>query len=173
METDTFMNIIAHKYDNIVSLFKSRLYKMNMQFDVDLFNDTFIKCATKFKDDKITYETTIKYFWTSYLNTIKTDIIKSDKFITDSLDEEIHDCIDNTYNELYDTDYAKDIYNVVMNAISVKYGEDEMTIYSLYKYHNWTEQDLILEGYDCTDLHNRIKKIHKFVKAYCKKHIIK
>lgn len=167
------MNIVAYKYNDIVSLFTSRLRKMDMQFDEDLFHDTFIKCANKFSTEKISYETTIKYFWTSYLNTIKTDIIKSDKFITDSLDEEIHDCIDNTYNELYDTDYAKDIYNLIMSAISLKYGETEMIIYSLYKYHDWSEQDLLLKGYNCTDLNNRIKKIHRFVKAYCKKHIIK
>lgn len=173
MENGTFMNIVASNYNKIKSLFTSRLYNMNMYFNEDLFNDTFIKCANKFKNEQISYDITVKYFWTAYLNTIKTDLAKTDNLNTELIDEEIHDCIDDVYNEFYDDDYAKNVYNIIMNAVTLKYGEDEMLVYSLYKYHNWTEKDLILAGYNCDKLSDRIKKIHRFVKEYSKKHITK
>lgn len=173
MDTGTFMNIVAYKYKEIKTLFKSRLMKIGIQFDEDLFNDSFIKCATKFNDDIITYDVVIKYFWTTYLNTIKSEFKNSEKLCFESIDNEIHDCIDNTYNEYIDDDYSKEIHYIIMNAIKLKYGESEMNIYNLYKYHEWTENDLILAGYDCEDLDKRIKAIHRFVKTYCKKHIIK
>lgn len=173
METGTFANIVAARYKDITSLFRTRVYNMNMIFNEDLFHDTFIKCANKFNTESITYEIAIKYFWIAYVNTVKSELIEEEKTHTELLDEELHDCIDNTYNELYDEDYSKDIYNKVMKAVSNKYGETEMIIYSLYKYHNWTEADLKIEGYDCKDLKNRVKAIHRFVKTYSKKHIIK
>lgn len=173
MKSGTFTDIVASNYNDIKSIFSSRSYNISIQFDEDLFNDAFIKCTNKFKDEIITYDTVIKYFWTVYVNTVKSDIIKSKKLETEPLDEEIHDCIDNTYNELYDSDYAIDVYNTIMNAITVKYGEDEMLIYSLYKYHDWTVDDIKRAGYDCQNLDKRIKAIHRFVKIYSKKHLSK
>jgi hypothetical protein len=166
---NTFINIVAYKYDKIKSLFSSRLYNMDLYFDEDLFNDTIIKCHEKFGTSIIDYDTTIKYFWIAYLNTIKSDINKSNNISIESLDTELHDCIDDIYNEFIDEDYAKDVYNIVMNAITAKYGKDDMIIYSLYKYHNWSEADLKSAGYDCKDLKEKIKTIHRFVKSYCKK----
>ena len=172
MCTGTFMNIVASKYKDIKSLFKSRLYKMDIQFNEDVedaFNDTFIKCVNKFNNEIITYEITIKYFWTAFINTLKSNIIKNTVICIESLDTEIHDCIDDTYNELYDDNYSKELYNTIMNAITVKFGENDMNIYCLYKYHGWTKNDLIAAGYECINLETRIKKIHRFVKTYNKK----
>ena len=56
-----------------------------------------------------------------------------------------------------------------MNAITIKYGKEDMMIYNLYKYHDWTENDLIAAGYDCDNLTKRIAAIHRFVKNYSKK----
>ena len=167
------MDVVADNYTKIKSLFNSRLYNMSINFDEDLFNDAFIKCATKFGDEQITYEVTVKYFWIAYLNTIKTELTKIENSNVELLEEDIHDCIDDTYNELYDDNYAKNVYNTVMDAVTLKYGEEEMFVYSLYKYNNWSEQDLVDAGYDCTNLNTRIKKVHRFVKEYCKKHIVR
>ena len=167
------MDIVADNYTKIKSLFSSRLYNISINFDEDLFTDAFIKCANKFGSEQITYEVTVKYFWIAYLNTIKTELAKIENSNVEFLEEDIHDCIDDTYNELYDDDYARNIYNTIMDAITLKYGEEEMLVYSLYKYHNWTEIDLIAAGYNCDKLSDRIKKIHRFVKEYCKKHITK
>lgn len=165
MKTGTFMDIISVHYDKIKSLFKTRLYNIDMNFDEDSFNDAFIKCAKKFGNSEISYDIVIKYFWVAYLNAIKSNLSKERKIDFVSLDEEIHDCIDE------DDKYATNIYNIVMDAIESKYSEEDMMIYSLYKYHNWSKEDLIDAGYDCTDIDNRIKSIHKFVKTYCKKQL--
>ena len=62
------------------------------------------------------------------------------------------------------------IYDNVMEAISKEYSEEDMMLYSLYKYHKWKLQDLIDAGYDCTDIESKVDEIHKFVKNYCKRH---
>lgn len=161
MKTETFMDIIGAHYKDIKALFKSRLYNIDRKFDEDLFNDAFIKCATKFGNEVITYDLAIKYFWIAYLNTIKS--VKTNKF--EEIDEMLHDCIDED-----DSSYANYIYNIVMDAISEAYGEEDAMLYSLYKYHGWSVDELIAEGYDCKNIEVRVNTIHKFVKAYCKKH---
>lgn len=171
MDTGTFMDIVASRYKEIRSLFKTRLYNSGLQFDEDLFNDTFIKCVNKFGNDEITYDVTVKYFWTAYFNTIKSELIKES--YTEPLDEELHDCLDDNYNEYTDEDFARDIYNKVSKAVKDKFGADEATIYMMYKYHNWKECDLIAAGYSCHNLTDRIKTMHRFVKAYCKKNIVR
>ena len=167
----TFMGIVAAHYMDIKKLFKSRLYNIDLQFDEDIFSDTFIKCATKFDNDIVSYDTAVKYFWTAYLNNVKLSKINTTKIDFVELDENLHDCIDDVYNELYDDDYTINIYNIVMNAITVKYGRDLMEIYSLHKFHGWSKDDLIDAGYDCDNFETNIKEIHKFVKSYGKRHI--
>jgi hypothetical protein len=68
-----------------------------------------------------------------------------------------------------DPSRADCIYRIVMKAITDAFGEDDMMIYSLYKYHGWTIDELTDVGYDCKNLDIRVKTIHRFVKAYCKK----
>lgn len=159
------MDIIGVHYNEIKSLFKTRSYNTGVSFDEDSFNDAFIKCAQKFGNNEVTLELTIKYFWTAYLNTVKSNIAKDNKLETVSLDTEMHDCAEE------DNDYTINIYNIVMDAISTKFGEEQMMMYSLYKLHDWSKQDLEDSGYDMEDFEIRIKEIHKFVKTYCKKHI--
>lgn len=163
----TFMDIVGARYKDIKCIFKSRSFNNNIDFDEDIFNDTFIKCVEKFGNKEIDYETTVKYFWTAYINGVRTVANAHMHDIVIPLNEEIHDCID----EDTDCDYEKQLYKTVMEAVTVKFGEDNMQIYSLYKYHNWTEDELIMAGYDCNNLSEKIKTIHKFVKAYCKKNI--
>ena len=60
---------------------------------------------------------------------------------------------------------------MVIDLITDKFGEHDMMMYMLYKFHNWSKDDLVESGYDITYIDTRIKEIHKFVKTYCKKHI--
>lgn len=171
MHKNTFMGVVATHFDELKRLFKSRIHDAGLQFDDDIFSDTIIKCATKFGNADVSYDVVVKYFWTSFLNNTKMSKINVNRLDTVELDEELHDCIDNTYNELYDDDYTINIYNIVMNAITVKYGSDLMELYSLHKFHGWTKEDLMQAGYNCDNFETNIKEIHKFVKSYGKKHI--
>jgi hypothetical protein len=166
MKSGTFMDIVSVHYTEIKSLFKTRSYNNGIKFDEDLFTDAFIKCAHKFGSEIISYDVSVKYFWIAYLNTVKTEFNKQNKLDIVPLDEELHDCIDEDPHA-----HAINIYNIVMDAIAEKFGEENMAIYSLYKYHGWSINDLMGEGYDCTELNSRIKEIHKFVKSYCKTHV--
>ena len=164
MGSGVFMELISSHYDNIVSMFKSRLYGMGMQFDEDSFGEAFIKCHQKFGDNIITYETAIKYFWTVYINTVKTLLSVQTKYDVVSIDT-IEDLAEDNSGQ-----YAIRVYNKVMDVIEAEFGYESMMVYNLYKYHNWSINDLETAGYDCTDLSNRIKCIHKFIKTYCKQH---
>ena len=163
MKTGTFMDIVSVNYDTIKSLFKSRLHNTNIPFNEDTLNDAFIKCAQRFGNTILDYNTVIKYYWVAYINTIKSSKPKLDCI---SFDSDIHDCIDNT-----DDGCTVNIYNMVIDLITDKFGEHDMMMYMLYKFHNWSKDDLVESGYDITYIDTRIKEIHKFVKTYCKKHI--
>lgn len=166
MNTGTFMDLISVNYNKIRSLFRTRLRNMDMRFDEDSFNDAFIKCAQKFGNERITYEYTIKYFWAAYLNTIKANISKEHKLDVVAIDDEMHDKSDEEEDEL-----ARSLYKSVMNAIANEFGEDAMMIYSLYKLHDWTEEEISNYGYDCTDLDSCIMEIDKFINTnYKNKH---
>lgn len=157
------MELVGANYDDIKSLFKKRSYNAGISFDEDSFNDAFIKCANKFENTIITLELTTKYFWTAYLNTAKTNF-GSRKLDTVSLDIEFHDVID-------ENNYASDIYNMIMDAIEMEFGYNDMMIYSLHKFHNWSKHDLEDSGYDISNFESRIKEIHKFVKTYGRRNI--
>ena len=161
MKTGTFMDIVGANYDDIKQLYISRSSN-SKSFDEDSFNDAFIKCAKKFGNDIITYEDVVKYLWVAYINTKKAASIKDSKIEYCEEYEDIEEEEDYT---------AESIYNIVMDAITAAYSEEDMMIYSLYKYHKWTKNDLIEAGYDCKNFEIRIKTIHKFVKAYCKKNV--
>lgn len=159
------MNIIGAHYDEIKTLFKSRSYKSGKIFDEDTFNDAFIKCAQKFGNTELSYEFVVKYFWTAYNNTYKGNVAKEHKFNTIEFDINVHDRID-------ESTINTNIYNMVMDAISLKYGDESMIVYSLYKLHGWSKEDLIDAGYVVDNyFDDNIREIHKFVKTYCKKHI--
>lgn len=166
MKQGNFMDIISIHYKEIKTLFKSRLRSNDSTFDEDCFNDAFIKCAQRFKNNIITYDDAVKYFWIAYVNTYKGTHSKASRRFVESIEESGFDCIDEE-----DPSCAKYVYDTVMLAIEEAFNTDDMMIYSLYKYHNWSEKELIDAGYDCTNLKIRINTIHKFVKAYCKTHI--
>lgn len=164
MKTGTFMDIVGANYDTIKSLFKSRLHNMNISFNEDALNDAFIKCAQRFGNTILDYDTVIKYYWAVYINIVRFD---KSKIQYAELDPELHDCVDDTF----DASDTINIYNIVMDLIADKFGEHDMMMYSLYKFHDWSKDDLVESGYDITYLDTRIKEIHKFVKTYCKKYI--
>ena len=159
MKSGAFMDIISVHYKDIVSLFKSRQHIVS--FDEDLFGDAFIKCAQKFGNDEIDYDTAIKYFWVTYVNTCKSRIMFDSKHYIESIDN-VGDIEIEEHDEI-------DFYNKTMDIIEERFGEEWMTIYSLYKYHNWSEEDLKNAGYECINIKENIKDIHKFIKSYYKK----
>jgi hypothetical protein len=166
MKKGMFMDIVSVHYKDIKNLFRSRMHNKGVKFDEDSFNDAFIKCSQHFGNEVIDYDIAVKYFWVAYVNTCKTNIAKEHNSLKDEFDCSMHDSIDED-----EPTYAKNIYNIIMAAITEAFSEEDMMIYSLYKYHNWTEQELVDAGHDCKNLNIRIQTIHKFVKAYAKKYM--
>lgn len=164
MNRGTFMDIVGLRYDDIKRTYSLRDKNNNRKFDEDSFNDAFIKCAKHFGNELIQYEDVIKYFWIAYVNTRKGNDYKYKSNI--ELYEEYPDnIIDDDSDSL-----AERFYKITMDAITEAFGEEDMIVYSLYKYHGWKEKDLIEAGYNCNNLQLRIKNIHRFVKEYTKKH---
>lgn len=160
MKSGTFMDIVGIHYDDIKRIYKSRDVNRGEIFDEDSFNEAFVKCAKRFGNDLVAYEDVIKYFWIAYVNTCKKDY--KYKSTMDFCEE---------YPEVEEENesFSKQVYDTVMNAIENEFSENDMMIYSLYKYHGWNKNDLMTNGYDCSDLETKIRTIHKFVKNFCKK----
>ena len=133
MKTGTFMDIVSTNYDDIRRIYCSRDNNAGRKFSEDAFNEAFIKCASKFGNSIITYDDVIKYFWIAYLNTNKKDMINNSKL---DYIEEYPEILDD------DEDYAHYIYNDIMEAIEEEFSENDMMIYSLYKYYGWAREDL-------------------------------
>lgn len=159
MKTGTFMDIVGIYYDDIKRLYTSRDVNRGKSFDEDSFNDAFIKCAKRFGNELISYEDVIKYFWIAYINTRSKS---TDKKIIEFCDE---------YPEIEEDSesFSSQLYNIVMNAVENAFSENDMMIYSLYKYHGWSKQDIMSSGYNCENFEIKIKNIHRFVKEFCKK----
>ena len=69
---ETFANIIANNYEEIKKKLITGLKNKNYKYDEDLMQDTILCCITSLKDKPMTKEEAIKYFWTSYINKLKT-----------------------------------------------------------------------------------------------------
>jgi hypothetical protein len=154
MKSGSFMDIISVHYKDIITLFKSRQHIV--EFDPDLFGDAFIKCTEHFGNNEIDYETAIKYYWVVYVNAVKSSFINNAKNQTISIDD-VDDMIQ---------DDECSIYNDIMQMVEDKYGESQMQMYRLHKYHNWSENELASIGIKLDK--TLIKDIHKFVKTYGK-----
>lgn len=165
MERGNFMDIISVHYKDIRKLFTNRCISRKINFSDDTFNESFIKCAQHFNNTTISYDDAVKYFWIVYLNTAKGDASKNSKVV---LCEEFDDDDIMPDDDEDDDKFAKYFYDTVMNAITEAFSENDMMIYSLYKYNGWTKNDLITAGYDCKNFEIRIKNIHRFVKNYTK-----
>ena len=156
------MDIVGIHYDDIKRTFCLRDNNAKRKFNEDSFNESFIKCSVKFGNSEIDYDTVIKYFWTAYVNTCKGDNkYKSNIELCENYSED--------YSNDDDECFSKKFYNDIMNAITKAFNEDDMMIYSLYKYHGWSKEELINADYDCNNFDIRIKNIHRFVKDYTKK----
>ena len=164
MKTGTFMDIVGIHYDDIKKLYIKRECSNGRKFNEDSFNTAFIKCAKHFENNTLDYDTVVKYFWVAYVNTSKNEYKYNSN--TELCDEFNFDILDDDDEE----SFAQKLYTTVMDAISYVYSEEDMLIYSLYKYHGWKKEELIEAGYNCENFETRIKEIHKFVKEYTKKH---
>ena len=160
MENGTFMDIVGVHYKDIRSLFISRVVRLDKEFSDDSFNSAFIKCAEHFGNKDIEYSEAVRYFWVAYEHTEMNVESRQSRF-------ELRDEFDDIVEE--DDTYAQRIYDKTMEAVAEAFGEDDMMMYSMHKYHGWSKEELEEDGYDCKNFDIRIKTIHRFVKTYCKK----
>ena len=127
MELMTFADIISKYYNNINTLFKSRMHKRDMKFDEDSFNDAFIKCFEYFKDNLISYDDAVKYFWTVYIHMV--------------LNEKIHESHETELPEDYDCEcpeYNEDIdnlYNTIIEDVRTEFGESGVDAINEHLHH--------------------------------------
>jgi hypothetical protein len=163
MKTGTFMDIIGFHYNDIKSLFTSRIVNDDRKFDEDAFNTAFIKCAQKFGENIITYEDAVKYYWIAFNNTSKNNEAYNHKL-------ELYDEFSDYFSEEQDDADLEYFYHTVMDAISQTFDENDMHIYNLHICHGWSKEEIKDAGYDCKKFESKIKAIHEFVKEYCKTH---
>lgn len=145
MELMTFADIISNYYNDIYTLFKSRMHRRDMHFNEDAFNDAFIKCSEHFKSDLISYDHAVKYFWTTYINTVLNEKIH-DSYTTELPED--YDCECDEYN--YDID---NLYNTIIDDIDMEFGEEGMEVVNNYLKHKKS------------DSRKQSRKICKYIKS--------
>ena len=68
MPSDILNKVIIENYDGFKKEIITLGRKYNIQFDEDVFNDTYIKCYEILKNREITEEGVKYYFWVAFLN---------------------------------------------------------------------------------------------------------
>jgi hypothetical protein len=168
-----FADIVADNFYEIRDNFKRGLKGKGYEYDEDVLSDAFISCNLSLKDKYLTKEEAVKYYWTSYINKLKTKSSKplNTVYISDiSYDDDVFDqykdidVIDEQYNEDIDI-----LYNYIMNKVVEKYGEYEARIFELHICQGIHTKDLIAMGYVDVNFEYLIKKIKRYIKT----HVIK
>lgn len=175
MNTDKksyFADIVADNFYEIRDNFKKGLKGKGYKYDEDVLSDAFISCNTALKDKYLTKEEAVKYYWTAYINKLKSKSAKNSNivYISDiSYNDDIFeqykdiDVIDEQYNEDVDI-----LYNYIMSKVEEKYGEYETRIFDLHICQGVHTKELIKMGYTDVNFEYLTKKI----KRYIKNHII-
>ena len=164
-----FADIIASDYNNITKKFEHGLKSKGYTFDEDIFMDTFISCNNTLGDKILSSEEAIKYFWSSYINKLKT--ISSQKeylvYIDDMNDGECEDPWEglDIADTHYDS-YVDDLYNYIMNAVKDKYGEEEAKIFDLHINNGVHTKTLVDMGYKDVNFEYLVKKIKRYIKTH-------
>lgn len=166
-----FADIVADNFYEIINNFKRGLKSKGFGYDEDILTDTFISCNNTLKDKLITKEEGIKYFWTAYLNKLKTHSQqKSNTVYIDDLtyDGEVEceelNIIDESYNRDIDI-----LYDYIMDRVRLEFGEKEATIFELHVCKGIHTKELEEMGYTGINFVYLTKKIKRFIKN----HIIK
>jgi hypothetical protein len=176
-DTFHFADIVA---DNLVEIqrdFKRNLKCKGFEYNEDAFQDTFISCNNTLINKKLTKVEGIKYFWTAYLNKLKSSTSQNSNTVyiaelsrhdEDSWgpynEYEDIDEVDEQYN--YDID---NLYNYIIDSVKNKYGERETKIFELHVCQGVHTKDLINMGYNDVNFEYLTKKIKRYINT----HVIK
>lgn len=120
---DEFMNFVSRNFTRIKNDFKSKIKRMGLSFNEDIFSDTILKCNDRIKQLKPDRMDMIAYLWTAFkMNTLR----------------ELSYARNNTIDEIpeistEDFDTTNDMFNDVSELIINKFGEE---IYELFLLHS-------------------------------------
>lgn len=156
---DSFITIVSENFNEIRRNFERGLCKIGYEWDEDLFIDVFLKCVEILKNRKLTKSGAIKYYWVSYLNTLRKYKVKSKQLInTDDLPEDI---------ALYTPTYNKDvdiIFDIIMLAIREKFGDRIANAWKSHICQGKTYKELANEGFNDMKFNYEFKRIMKYIR---------
>ena len=172
--TFKFVDIVADNFYEIRSIFKRNLKGKGFEFNEDILTDTFISCNNTLKDKRLTKNDGIKYFWTAYLNKLKTSASQNNNTVYIA-ELSYHDEDSwGPYNEYEDIDIIDDVYNsdidklydYIMGAVKDKYGEIESEIFELHVCKGIHTKELIRMGYTDINFEYLVKKIKRYINTH-------
>lgn len=163
MNKKCFQDIVAEDFTEICRNFQLGLPKKGFQYDEDVMSDVYLSCFNALKDKLLTKEEAIKYYWTAYINKMKTIASKQNFIVSfeDVLEEDIEDV---PYNNSTDS-----IYQIITNELQDKFGVRTAIIWELHACHGMTTKEIKNMGY-VKD--TNLAYLSKKMKRYIKNHII-
>lgn len=157
-DTDPFANVVAKNFDKIKASFAKRANNLGLDFDEDLFMDTFIKCDTTLKNKQFTEQEYIQYFWKAYVNGSKTP----PKITTVSLDDPNRGSIVPDLPSPYNPDVDRK-YQEICEKLGNKFEEHYIQAFLLHYAEDKSYKELEELGYNFK--HNNIfKRMMKYIK---------
>lgn len=163
MNTSTFISIISNNFERIKKNFQTGLKTNGYEFDEDLFIDTLLRCSCTLKDKQMTEKEAAKYYWVSYINSLKR--VKSNPLEFDIEEYDIDDP-EEEYNEDIDG-----LYNYIILSVESKFGTDISNAWREHICHGKTYKELEMMGYKMK-FNYEFKRITRFIRNHLVKHRI-
>lgn len=152
--------IMKHKYSEIERNFRCASAKINLNYDCDIFCETYLKCCDALKDKDLDEKKIIQYFWVSFTNNSRKQYRVS-KYKPKMCEVDVNVPMeDNNYDE-----NKYEIYDIINQSIYNKFGSKMHSIWSLHFIENKTYDELVKLGYDDVNFHNLFRKITSYIKT--------
>lgn len=163
MTKKKFIDIVAENFGEIQNNFKVAAKNKGYPYNEDIMNDAFISCLQSLKNKVLTKSEALKYYWTSYVNKIKSNYRYSNYIEYINVDD-----IDSIDDEVYD-DAIDQIYDIVLNEIRDKFGIKDAYIWELYNCKGKSAKEIRAMGFNSID---NFVYFNRKIKRYILNHVI-
>lgn len=149
-----FLSYIGKRFNDVKSSFKTKISRIGLAFDEDIFSDTLIKCHENISRRSMGENNMIFYFWTAFKNNTLRDLKYSRNKLRSEFPEDIEDEID------FET--VTDDFDKISQMIILEFGNE---LYEYFVLHsNGVSYGKLQQMSDIDNLKYRFRRIREYVR---------